>query len=286
MRFALLVFLPFLAFLAVGPQQVRADTVSNLLKQAGDALVGGKPEEALTLAGKAIALDPKSAPAYFYRATIYERLQRHAKAIADLDKAVELEPEAAFPYDLRGSEHFKLGDIKQSLADFDKFLELKPDEKAGHWKRGISCYYAGLFAEGQKQFEDGEKVFADDVENAVWRYLCMARLAGVEKARKALLKVEKDRRVPMMEVYALFGGRAKPEDVLAAAEAGKPPPADLNQRLFYAHLYLGLYYDAKGDKQKAVEHLTEAAERHKVGHYMWDVARVHLERLRKEAKGK
>ena len=43
----------------------------------------------------------------------------------------------------------------------------------------------------------------------------------------------------------------------------------------------GLYYEAAGDNAKAKEHITTAAEKHKIGHYMWDVARVHAERLGK-----
>ncbi len=157
------------------------------------------------------------------------------EAVADFDKAIEFDPKLAEAYDQRGSEHFKLGQIKGSLADFDKFLELRPDERNGHWRRGITLYYAGQFDEGRKQFEGYEKVdgATNDVENAVWHYLCNARAIGPAKARAALLKIGKDGRVPMMEVYALYGGKAKPDDVLAAARAGDPRPAELKQRLFY-----------------------------------------------------
>ena len=114
----------------------------------------------------------------------------------------------------------------------------------------------------------------NDVENAAWHYLCNARVVGVERARSEMLKIGKDRRVPMMEVYALCAGKAKPADVLAAARAGDPGEADLKRRLFYAHLYLGLYYEAEGDKKKALEHMTKAADDYQTGQYMGDVARV------------
>ena len=45
---------------------------------------------------------------------------------------------------------------------------------------------------------------------------------GVDKARAGILKIGRDRRVPMMEVYALFAGKAQPADVLAAAKRGEP----------------------------------------------------------------
>jgi lipoprotein NlpI len=172
----------------------------------------------------------------------------------------------------------------ESIADFDKYLELKPADTPRHWRRGISYYYAGRFEEGAKQFESGHARNPDDVEEAVWHFLCNARGTGIDKARRAILKIGKDNRVPMMQVYSLYAGRAKPEDVLAAAVAGKPTPEQRNYQLFYAHLYLGLYYEATGDRKRALEHLTKAAEEHKIGDYMWDVARVHVDLLRKAEK--
>jgi lipoprotein NlpI len=261
-----------------------ADTADDLLKAARTALTKRDADEALRLADKAIGLDPKNAEAYLLRGTSHEALQHHAEAVADFDKCLDLSPDLAEAYDSRGSEHFKLGHITESLRDFDKALELRPALRPGHWKRGITCYYAGKFDEGRKQFEGYEKVDTNDVENAVWHYLCVARLTSPEKARASLLKIGKDKRVPMMHVYELYSGRAKPQDVLAAAQEGKPTPEELNERFFYAHLYLGLYHEVAGDKKQALDHLKQAAEDHKIGHYMWDVARVHLDLLRKEAK--
>jgi lipoprotein NlpI len=266
-------------------QHAGAEPVDDLLQSARAALSRGQTDEALALTRKAITLDPKSVPAHVLLGTVFEAAQRHHEAIAAFDKAIVLDPKAAEAYNHRGSERFKLGQIPESIADFDKYLELKPEEKSGHWKRGISYYYAGRFDEGRRQFEGYEAVDANDVENAVWRYLCMARADGVAKARKAMLKVGNDRRVPMMEVYALFSGKPKPEDVLTAARAGQPTAEQLNEWLFYAHLYLGLYYESEGDRKQALEHLAKAEE-HKIGHYMWDVARVHRELLRRQEKPK
>jgi len=252
------------------------------LREAESALKDRRPKEALALADKAVVSQPKSARARFVRGLAHAALRQPTEAVADFDKAIDLDPKLAEAYDQRGSERFKLGQVKESLADFDKYLELRPGEKNGHWKRGISLYYAGKFEEGRKQFEGYEKVDTNDVENAVWHYLCNARANGVAKARAALLKIGKDGRVPMMEVYALYGGEAKPDDVLAAARAGEPRPAELKQRLFYAHLYLGLYYEAEGDKKKALEHIAKAADDYPITHYMGDVARVHRDLLKKE----
>jgi lipoprotein NlpI len=210
----------------------------------------------------------------------------YAKAEEAASKAIAADAKLAEAYDLRGSIRFMRGKFAESVADFDHFLKLRPAAAPGHWRRGISLYYAGKYEAGAKQFGAYEKVDTNDVENAVWHFLCVARKDGVAAARKSLLKIGKDRRVPMMEVYELFGGKLKPADVLAAAEAGEVPAAERKSRLFYAHLYLGLYHDATGEGKKALEHMRQAAGKYHVGHYMAEVARVHKEVLEKGAKGK
>jgi lipoprotein NlpI len=232
------------------------------------------------------AAEPRDARGYLERARTYEAQQKHDEAVADLDKCIELDPNIAEAYDLRGSEQFKRGKIAESLADFDAFLKLKPKEAPGHWKRGITLYYLGRYDDGRKQFKAYETRDVNDVENAVWHFLCAARQDGIEKARSSILKIGKDTRVPMMQVYELYKGDLKPADVLAAAEAGSVPLAERMARLFYAHLYLGLYYDVRGDKKQALEHMDLAAGKYRIGHYMGDVARVHAEMLRKDSKEK
>jgi lipoprotein NlpI len=278
-RFSALIVVAFLLFATTA---VRADSAEELRKQAAEALDKGDKDKAVELATKAIDAAPKDALNYFFRGKLHEALRRHAEAVADFSKALELDPKYAEAYQRRGSEQFKRGNVAESVADFDKYLELKPDERAGHWQRGISLYYAGKFEEGRKQFEGYEKVDTNDVENAVWHFLCAARLDGVDKARTNMLKIGKDRRVPMSQVYALYHGDLKPADVIAAAENADLKPVQRSQALFYAHLYVGLFQEVSGDKKQALEHLELAADKYRIEHYMGDVAQVHRDRLRKE----
>ncbi|MBI3837694.1 MAG: tetratricopeptide repeat protein [Planctomycetia bacterium] len=253
-----------------------------LLRDATIAAREGKLADATRLATQAIEAAPSEMDGYRLRAGLYAAAGEHKLAIADYDQLLKLDPRLAEMYDQRGSQRFMLGQIKQSIEDFDRFLELKPQQEPYHWKRGISYYYAGRYDDGRRQFEGYQTVDDNDVENAVWRYLCMARSLGVPAARDAMLKIKQDPRVPMMEVYALYSGKARPHDVLAAARADSPTPEVLNAQLFYAHLYLGLYYEAAGDTRLAREHIGAAVE-HKIGHYMWNVAQVHAKLLKTAA---
>ena len=251
------------------------DNFGELQSQAKAAHAKGKHDEAITLVTRAIAAEPKNPRGYFVRARFYEDNREPAKAIADYDQVLKLDPRLPDAWQRRGGEHFKLGHIKESLADFDEFIKLLPQQAPYHWQRGISLYYAGRFEEGRKQFESHQTVNPNDVENAVWHFLCVARTNGLEKARAVLIPIKGDARVPMMEVHALFANGIKPKDVLTAASAGKPPPLQLNRQLFYAHLYLGLYFEVLGDDQQAREHISQAAGRYRTDEYMGDVARVH-----------
>jgi lipoprotein NlpI len=172
----------------------------------------------------------------------------------------------------RAIEDFENGRIAESVAGFDQLVKVLPAFAPQLWQRGIALYYAGRYADCRAQFESHRTVNPNDVENAVWHYLCVARAESPAKARAALLPVGPDGRVPMRQVYDLFRGDLKPEQVLAAA--GSQASGQ-----FYAQLYLGLYYEAQGDARRALEHMkTAAADRFAAaGGYMHTVARIHLQ---------
>ena len=249
--------------------------VEELHKQAQAAFDRKENDKALALAQKAIEADPKNPQSYYFRGNLHDALKQYQKAVADYDEVLKLNRNTKRVYQLRGVAHFKLGHIQESIADFDQFIKLEPAQAPYHWQRGIAYYYAGRYVEGRKQFELHQTVNASDVENAVWHFLCVARSDGVKKAGESLIKIGRDSRVPMMEVYALFAGKGSAEDVLAAAKAKDPAPEELKQRLFFAHLYLGLYYEALGDNKRAKEHILKSVDEYPAEHYMGDVARVH-----------
>jgi lipoprotein NlpI len=183
-----------------------------------------------------------------------------------------------------------LAHISQSIADFDKYLDLRPDERPHHWQRGIALYYAKRYEDAAKQFELHKTVNPDDVENAAWHFLSVARWKGPDAARAQLIPVTGDPRVPMAQVQQMFAGQLTPDQVLTAAanvprakgESGRVDPvlqSQLNRQLFYAHLYIALYEEALSHPDQAKEHLTLAANKYPVPDYMHAVAKVHLQLL-------
>ena len=173
-----------------------------------------------------------------------------------------------------GVDAFYEAKPKESVAAFDKLITMVPDSKPQLWQRGLSLYYTGDFRAGREQFETHQTVNKADVENAAWHFICVARAENVEAARKALIPIEGDTRVPMKQVHELFAGKATVEDVLKAAESGEGEA--LKNHRCYAHLYLGLYFEALGDVAKAKEHMLKAAKDFKMDHYMGKCAQVHV----------
>jgi lipoprotein NlpI len=265
--------------LAASASSAAADEAESQLRDAARRLAEKDADGALASATASLAARPTTA-GYQLRASIHSRAGRHAEAVTDLNASIKLSPKDATAYARRGEEHFMLGEFKQSVADFDEQISLAPGSEPGHWQRGISCYYAGEYTKGAKQFAFYHtKVDDNDVENSIWRCMCMARESGLEKARAEMLVVKHDRRVAMMEAYQMFAGKIEPDAVLKAAQADASPE-QLNQQQFYANLYVGLFYDLTGRPDLARSYL-RAAESHRIDHYMWEVARVHADVLGK-----
>ena len=173
----------------------------------------------------------------------------------------------------RAVADFQQGRIAQAVDGFDRVAELVPSYAPQLWQRGIALYYAGRYKDCRTQFESHRTVNPDDVENAAWHFLCVARGESAEKARRAFLPVGPDSRVPMREIYEMFRGKYTPEQVMRAAGEGVDAQ-------FYAYLYTGLYYEALGDAVGALRQITEAAgDRFSTAGYMHGVARVHRDLL-------
>ncbi len=171
----------------------------------------------------------------------------------------------------RAADDFRAGRFSVAVQGFDRAALLAPAEAPFMWQRGIAQYYAGQFRECARMFASHRTVNPDDVENAAWHFLCVARATSPDAARRQLLPVGSDSRVPMREIYQLFQGRASTAQVLKAAGSNA-------RAQFYARLYIGLYLEATGDRDAGRTQLQIAAEPRyaEAGGYMHDVARVHV----------
>lgn len=172
----------------------------------------------------------------------------------------------------RGVDHFRNARIRAAIEDYKREIELLPELAPGHWQLGIAYYYAEEYQKGVEQFELHQTVNPEDVENAVWHFLCAVRAPNgtVATARKNFIPISQDPRVPMREIHRLFAGGAQPQDVLKVAQGAGP------RAKFYADLYLGLYFEALGRGDESQRYMEAAAKNPAAeGSNMGDIARVH-----------
>lgn len=199
--------------------------------------------------------------------------------LKELNERIAKEPDNEDFYVLRGSLYFRTGRIQESLADFDTAIEKSPELLPYLWQRGISQYYAGEYKKGAEQFVVHRTVNPNDVENAFWHFLCVAKIEGLEKASKEVLLAGKDGREPLMQVQQLIQGKLPEEAVAELTEKGS------RSTKFYGYLYLGLYADAVGESAKAKKYLENCLKVDYPG-YMYDVAKVHLQLLNEKQERK
>ncbi len=252
---------------------------TNSLDAVVELWRSGKADAAMEAANAAIQKEPGNARLLGLRAQMRVMTGKRAEAETDLSAAIAAEPDSAWLRQERAQLRFRLGRIEDSVADFDKAVEMAPRLLPQNWQRGIALYYAGRFKDGRKQFEVHQSVNPEDVENAAWHFLCTARESGVTNARTLLITVNRDGRVPMKEIQQLFAGKATALDVLNAAAKADDDRTRRDQQ-FYAHLYLGLYFEATGVLKDRDDHIREAAKLADPDNYMGAVALVHAQRLK------
>ena len=224
------------------------------------------------------------------QAQLRDLLTRSMRALreAEFETAIELQTEMIdLPitdfqkhrlYQERGECYFMNGQMEEAVSDFDKFIEHFPSREPFLWQRGLALYCAEEFETGQAQFETHQTVNSQDVENAVWHFLCVARASDLETAREKLIPISGDSRVPMAQVHKMFAGEMEPDDVIKQADDLGDNAESKARNLYYAHLYVGLYYEVIGKPADSLNHMKLATESQGIprGIVMGEVANVHL----------
>lgn len=175
----------------------------------------------------------------------------------------------------QANDDLQQGRVAEAVAGFDAVVRMDASVAPQLWQRGIALYFAARYLDCRQQFELHRTVNPDDVENAAWHFLCAAKAESPAAAKARLLPVGPDPRAPMREVYEMFAGRRAPERVIAAAGGNLSGE-------FYAHLYVGIYFDALGRREEALREIgIAAADRYaRAGGYMHDMAVVHARMLK------
>lgn len=199
----------------------------------------------------------------------------YAQAADKALKAAELDQQSAALQQRAGELVFLSGKPEESLKLFDRVIKLAPESAPQNWQRGIALCCVGKFSEGEKQFATHHEVNPDDVENSAWHFLCVAKTKGLEAARKTVIPSRGDGREPMMSVLRMLQGKIAPDKVLEAAQTNTSDGPARKMATFYGSLYVGLYFDSIGEKEKAIAEFKRCLAVGEQG-YMADATRVYL----------
>ena len=187
----------------------------------------------------------------------------------------------------RGDALFFLRRYQDSVIEYEAMVKRDASLDASHWRLGIALFFADQPARAAAQFDKYHSFDNVDRENGIWRYLSQRKATDAATARKELLRYEKDDREPFPAVYKLFDGSLSPEAALRTIPQDLPAQ-ELEKRLFYTELYIGVHSAAQGKRADARKFLRLAVSRkwpRDSGfgpNYMWHVARVQLEDLLQE----
>ena len=183
---------------------------------------------------------------------------------------------------------FRMDRFEEAVKDYDMAVRFgRPHSGDSCWERGLALYYTGDFRGGEEQFYRYHRVGPLDIENGLWRFLCIAEEEGTEKAREAILDYSQKVRMPFPALLDLYLERGTAEAVVEQAKERTPPPRQLTTNLFYAHYYIGKYYEIIEDEERALLHVREALK-HSIAHFMYACAQADERRLaaRKNAEPK
>jgi lipoprotein NlpI len=221
-----------------------------------------------------VRADPSPSPEW--RPALLAKLREELTAA---DEAVTKSPNSIAALSHRGDLLLFVGRFPEAVADFEKMIALDPAEDAPHWRLGIAYYFTGDFAKSARQFEKYHAYDGHDRENGVWKFLAQAKADGLEKARRQMLEYTQFDREPFPELYEMFAGHRTADDVLA--EITRKGLSEDHVAVFFANYYGGLNEALLGHRERAVAMLRKAVddpEARRAG-YMWQVARLHWERL-------
>ncbi len=223
-------------------------------------------------------------PAVLTAETQARRRKEFTERAAAAEAALAGDAQSVSAYSARGDARLFLGEFAGAVADFEKMIALDPTQDAPHWRLGIAYYFTGDFAKSARQFEKYHAYDGRDRENGIWKFLAQAKGENIAKARAGMLVYTRFDREPFPSLYEMFAGKMSPDEVLA--EVAKKGLTENEEVMFFANYYAGLEEDLRGRRARALELLGKAvaspAGRDARGGagYMWQVARLHWERLR------
>lgn len=110
--------------------------------------MNGDIQEALSILSLAIQMNPRLAPAYSNRGSVWQDVGKFDKAEADLNTAIRLQPSLASAYNNRANLRVRQRRPEDALPDYDRAIALNPGNARTWANRGLTLISLGREDEG------------------------------------------------------------------------------------------------------------------------------------------
>lgn len=108
---------------------VNQKAITKIINQAYDLYIKKQYVPSFEILENGIKEYSQNAQLYYYRALVYDAMNRNAAAIIDLQKAIELDGANYMAYYQLGKLYEKIKDERSALVAYERFLSIEPDEK-------------------------------------------------------------------------------------------------------------------------------------------------------------
>ncbi len=108
---------------------VNQKIITNIINIAYGKFEKEQYVPAFQILDSAIKKYPKNAQLYYYRALVFDKMNRNAAQIIDLQKAIELDPGYYMSYYQLGLAYEKIRNERSALVAYERFLSTEPPEK-------------------------------------------------------------------------------------------------------------------------------------------------------------
>lgn len=139
---------------AANTQKNREQIVQDFVRLGLEYAEKGDLYAALDAFNVAIAANPDHAPqAYYYRALLYNQMERYEDALADLDKALEQEPHFPQAYAARGALYLTLDRPASAVEDLKRAIELGlTDDPTVYLNLGLAYFHLDIYDAAEANF--------------------------------------------------------------------------------------------------------------------------------------
>jgi tetratricopeptide (TPR) repeat protein/spermidine synthase len=157
-------------------------------------LSGGRLEEAVDAARRAVELLPLS-PRTFYNLASIELTRDPGTAAALLERATQLNPYYIPAYLLKAEAELASGRAKDAAESVGEVLTMEPFNMDAHHLRGLSLTRRRMYAEGRAEFQlvlDAEPGNLEAMEALAYNWLLEENLDKAESLYRRILKQDPD----------------------------------------------------------------------------------------------